>query len=316
MIDNNPSPETIVSICTITYKHAEFIKDTIEGVLMQEVNFPIEFIIADDNSPDNTEQIVKYYIDNHPKGNLIKYTKHSENKGMMGNFIWSLKECNGRYIALCEGDDYWTDSSKLQQQVDFLNNNEGYVACFHSAMVVNEKGLRIKKNKFSKLNLHDYSSEELKNGKVIPTLTNLFRNVISDVPEEFAKSGLGDKFLSSFLGNYGSAKYLAKITPAAYRVGNHGIWSKQDYVSKKKLNLMTVYQLWRYYDRIGDEKYANNLFINLTIQGYRIYPYIKSNSLLNNVEKAIMYGLYHTFSKIRVIRIYVFKFFKKSINIK
>jgi len=298
--NNNPPPEMIVSVCTITYKHASFIKDTIEGVLLQEVNFPIEFIIADDNSPDDTAEIVKHYQENHPKGHWINYTKHDDNKGMMENFIWALKECKGKYIALCEGDDYWTDPLKLQQQVDFLESNADYVACFHDAMVINEKELVIRENKFSKINLHDYNFEALKSGRVIPTLTNVFRNVIADIPEEFSQSGLGDKFLSSFLGNYGNAKYLKGIKPAVYRVGNHGIWSQQNYVSKKKLNLMTVYQLWRYYDRMGDHKSADILFNNLVIQGYRLYPYLPSGSILNKIEKGLLKLNYNFFKFLKL----------------
>ena len=107
----------------ITYGHENYIRDAIKGVLMQKVNFEIELIIADDNSPDNTESVV-YSFSNHPNYHWIKYAKHKENKGMMPNFIWAMEQTKGKYIALCEGDDYWIDQLKLQKQVDVLETNE------------------------------------------------------------------------------------------------------------------------------------------------------------------------------------------------
>ena len=98
-----------VSVCMITYGHEKFIEKAINGVLMQECNFEIELILANDCSPDSTNEKVKHCIDSHPRGHWIKNTMHPKNLGMMPNFIWALQECNGKYIALCEGDDYWTD---------------------------------------------------------------------------------------------------------------------------------------------------------------------------------------------------------------
>lgn len=115
-----------VSTVMITYNHEQYIKEAIEGILMQECNFKIELIIADDTSPDNTKLIVDDIIRNHERGHWIKYTRHPINKGMMHNFIWALDQTKGKYIALCEGDDYWIDPYKLQKQVDFLEKNEEY----------------------------------------------------------------------------------------------------------------------------------------------------------------------------------------------
>src|SRR5258706_16274760 len=98
----------IVSVCMITYAHEVFIAQAIHGVLQQETDFQIELIIAEDASPDNTEKIVAGIIKSHPKGNCIKYFRHPRNLGMRLNFIWALQKCSGKYVALCEGDDYWT----------------------------------------------------------------------------------------------------------------------------------------------------------------------------------------------------------------
>ena len=116
----------IVSVVMITYNHEKYIQQAVEGVLMQQTDFPIELIIADDASPDQTEKIVTTIKKKHPNGNWIKYTRHLQNKGMTENFMWALGQAQGKYIALCEGDDYWTDPYKLQKQVDFLEANEEY----------------------------------------------------------------------------------------------------------------------------------------------------------------------------------------------
>jgi glycosyltransferase involved in cell wall biosynthesis len=116
----NEVRDIFVSVIMITYKHEQFIAKAIEGVLMQKCDFEVELIIADDCSPDKTEEKVFQIIKNHPKNSWIKYTKHKTNKGMISNFNWALNQCKGKYIAMCEGDDYWTDPLKLQKQVDFL----------------------------------------------------------------------------------------------------------------------------------------------------------------------------------------------------
>lgn len=110
----------------ITYKHEAYIKEAIEGVLMQETNFDYELILSDDCSPDATEKIVREVIDSHPKGNKIKYFRHEKNLGMQNNSRFAFQKCSGKYVAICEGDDYWIDPYKLQKQVDFLEKNNDY----------------------------------------------------------------------------------------------------------------------------------------------------------------------------------------------
>ena len=129
-----------VSVVTITYGHEKYITETLDGVLMQQYEGPVEFIIANDNSPDATDEVVKkYFLENPAPSNFeIKYTKHETNKGMMPNFIWALEQATGEYIALCEGDDYWIDPLKLQKQVDFLEENLNYSFCTHRFLLKRE----------------------------------------------------------------------------------------------------------------------------------------------------------------------------------
>ncbi|MEO4006306.1 glycosyltransferase [Flavobacterium sp. CAU 1735] len=118
-----------VSVCMITYGHEKFIRQAIEGVLMQECDFDYELVIANDCSPDTTDEIVKDIIKTHPKAHKIHYFPHSKNLGMMPNFLFAMAQCKGEYVAMCEGDDYWITKDKLQKQVGILeaNPNTGLV---------------------------------------------------------------------------------------------------------------------------------------------------------------------------------------------
>ncbi|MFT6841263.1 MAG: glycosyltransferase involved in cell wall biosynthesis [Psychroserpens sp.] len=126
---NSIKNHIVVSVLMITYCHDNFIEEAINGVLMQVCDFDIQLILADDCSPDKTESVVNRIIREHPNGSWIKYKRHIENKGPVGNGIWALDQAKGKYIALCEGDDYWTDPLKLQKQVDFFEANADFAIC-------------------------------------------------------------------------------------------------------------------------------------------------------------------------------------------
>lgn len=163
-----------VSVVTITYGHEDFIIQTLDGILMQDYLGEIEFIIANDNSPDDTNKVIMTYFVNKvcPKNFSIKYTRHKYNKGMMPNFIWALKQCEGKYVALCEGDDYWTDPCKLSKQVNLLEKNKA-VGIVHSCyQVLKGNGSNFsRRNQIKRNNEYKYY---LESGD-IRTLTVCFR---------------------------------------------------------------------------------------------------------------------------------------------
>ena len=116
----------LVSISCITYNHKQYIRDAIEGFLMQRTNFPVEILIHDDASTDGTAEIIREYEKQYPW--LIKPVYQTENQYSKHNSFISISKIQygralGKYIAFCEGDDYWTDPYKLQKQVDFLESN-------------------------------------------------------------------------------------------------------------------------------------------------------------------------------------------------
>lgn len=125
--------DPIISVCMITYGHENYISKAIHGVLDQNTSMSFELVIANDCSPDRTDDIVKEIIESHPKGHLIKYYKHAKNLGMLSNFAFALNACRGKYIALCEGDDYWNDYNKLEIQSTFLETNQDFSLVGHNA---------------------------------------------------------------------------------------------------------------------------------------------------------------------------------------
>lgn len=121
--------EPLLSVVTITYNHKPYIRKCIEGVLMQKVNFPMEFIIAEDCSTDGTRAICEEYASKYSE--LIRLIISNTNIGCNPNELRAMTAAKGKYIAYCEGDDFWTDPLKLQKQVDFLESHPEYSVCFH-----------------------------------------------------------------------------------------------------------------------------------------------------------------------------------------
>ena len=132
----------------MTYNHGEFIKEAMNGIMMQETSFPIEVVVGDDFSTDNTLNIIREFsntenIDIHildrPRGE--DYDLKRQELGRLYNFQNIIENCKGKYIAILDGDDYWTDPLKLQKQVDFLENNKAYSIITHAADVFSDNVL-------------------------------------------------------------------------------------------------------------------------------------------------------------------------------
>jgi glycosyltransferase involved in cell wall biosynthesis len=227
--------QPIVSVCMITYGHEKYIEQAIEGVLMQQCDFEIELIVANDCSPDNTDLVVEKILKTHPKASSVNYIKQEKNIGMMPNFISTLKKCTGKYIALCEGDDYWTDPLKLQKQVDFLEANEEYVLCFHKIKVLRPDATLV--DDFITTVPEHYKTQETlaRLGNYIHTPSVVFRNIIKVFPHEFSLSPIGDYFLYIMLTNFGKVKML-NDTMAVYRYGV-GVFSALSNVNHIRANI-------------------------------------------------------------------------------
>ena len=221
-----------VSICMITYGHEDYIREAIEGVLMQECNFEVELILANDCSPDGTDDVIQDILANYPKHSCLKYFKHQKNLGMMPNFIFALKHCTRKYVAICDGDDYWTDPLKLQKQVDFLEANPDYVMCFHQIKILKIDGTIVEDFITTVPEEHETMKDCARFGNYIHTPSVVYRNVLSELPFEFKLSPIGDYFLYMMLAEHGKIKYI-KEEMAVYRHGV-GILSGNDNVLQLK----------------------------------------------------------------------------------
>lgn len=215
----------LVSVVMITYGHENFIKQAIESILIQQYQGDVELIISDDKSPDATEVVVREIIASHPNAKWIKYTRHDKNLGMMPNFIWSLLQAKGSYIALCEGDDYWTDPLKLQKQVDFMELNCDHVICGTYIDSLTDDGL-IETKKDLLFESQDFYGI-LKNNK-IKTLTALFRNVKITLPENV---NFGDMALLFELTKNGGQAAILPFKSAVYRIHSGGVYSSQNFMT-------------------------------------------------------------------------------------
>ena len=127
-----------VSVCIFTFNHEQFIEQAIESVLMQNTSFDFEIVIGEDCSTDGTRQIVASYQQRYP--DKIRAFMNDRNLGVMPNNVYTLSKCEGQYIALLDGDDYWLSVDKLQRQVDFLDSQRNYVLCFHDARILDPDG--------------------------------------------------------------------------------------------------------------------------------------------------------------------------------
>lgn len=172
------SSKALVAIRCITYNHQAYIRDALEGFVLQKTNFPFVAIVHDDASTDRTADIIREYAKKYP--NIIKpiletENQYSKNDDSLDRIMNAACEATGaKYIALCEGDDYWTDPMKLQKQVDFLESHPDYSMCFHNAIVHYENKSR-PNHPFVKLETREYQIEENVVNWIVPTASIIFR---------------------------------------------------------------------------------------------------------------------------------------------
>ena len=235
-----------VSVCMITYGHEKYIREAIDGVFMQETNFEIELIIADDASPDGTKEIIASICKNHPKGNSIKYFRQDSNIGMMPNFVFALTKSEGEYVAVCEGDDYWIDSLKLQKQVDFLDAHKSYSSCFTDVKILKNK-ITSETGALKEKHKKDSDAISVFYNLWIPTLTFVYRrSALLEFPPQFKKVNNGDLFLFYLLAQKGAIKYLDFIS-GVYRQHENGVWTGASKLSQINKSLVTLKEVKDYF---------------------------------------------------------------------
>ncbi len=173
--------EICVSIFMLTYNQEDYITQAIEGVLMQKTDFSIQLVIGEDCSTDNTRKIVLDYTEKYP--DKIKLILNETNIGLIANYVKTYTQCKGKYVAICDGDDYWTDPLKLQKQVSFLEKNPDYAIVYTNNKNLIPSGDILISDKQD--NLLTTTFNELVFNNYIPSVTVLFRN--KPLPERMSK---------------------------------------------------------------------------------------------------------------------------------
>lgn len=258
------SMKPLVSVIMITYGHEKYIEEAIRGVFLQKTNFPLELIISNDNSPDSTDEIVKNIIKSAPENISVNYIQHPENIGMHHNFTSALRTAQGKYIAVCEGDDYWTDENKLQKQIDFLEKNEDFTLTFHNVFIRNGETLSTDLDYEKRLSSKDvYTIDDLSKGNFIHTLSAVFRNIKIEFPEWYFSSFLGDYPIWMWLSKKGKIKYFPEKM-GVYRE-NVGVWSGKSQEEREFKTMLVLRNLIPDFEMLPDVKknltYTKNIYI-------------------------------------------------------
>jgi len=253
----NSIPENVtVSVLVQTYNHENFLKQCLDSILDQKTSFNFEIILGEDCSGDKTRDYCIEYAKKYP--NKIRLFLHKpENKIFVegvktGNFnaFYNLFNARGKYIAFCEGDDYWGDPYKLEKQIQFLNNNLEYSFSYHRfEEIFNSK---VESKQLLDQPTTDASRQELIFSKVHPLLSTLcFRKCLQEFPSQAFEVINVDTFIFSLLGNHGSAKFIQEIQPNFYRRHSGGIWTKNNKDIKLLTKSKTYEKLYEFYSEVG-----------------------------------------------------------------
>lgn len=233
-MDKNLDKMIKVSVYCMTYNHEKYIRDTLEGFINQKTDFLFQVIVHDDASTDGTKKIIQEYVAKYP--NIIRPIYQMDNQYSKGinivkTFVYP-KMC-GQYVAVCEGDDYWSDENKLQKQVDFLERNPEYSACVHNTEILDlyHNQTRVLNNAIEPYDL-EINHVLLEGGADYHTSSLVYRmkyahKIYFDNPPDFyyKPKHIGDYPLAIYLALEGKIRYFPEIM-SIYRLGTPGSWTK------------------------------------------------------------------------------------------
>lgn len=207
----------LVSICCITYNQARFIGQCMNGFLVQQTSFPVEILVFDDASTDGAQDILLSFASKDNRIRLFLQTENQWAKRRYGFIDWLIPAARGKYIALCEGDDYWTDPLKLQRQVDFLEANPGFVISSENCLIKDE--INNTDYVFSKEATRELFLQDLLDRRKFSTASVVFKNV--QLPLKII-DGFMDTNLWCYLTKFGRVHFSDRIS-SVYRRHSGGV---------------------------------------------------------------------------------------------
>ena len=235
--------QPLVSICSAVYNHEPYLRECFEGFVMQKTTFAFEVLVHDDASTDGSADIIREYTAKYPE--IFKPIYQQENqysKGIKVSATYQYPRAKGKYIAFCEGDDYWTDPLKLQKQVDFLEANPDYVVCSHHFDLYDESTKTFKPDWFKHIEEdfeYDLASFVTRKAWMTQPLTVLYRSKAWDQSEYKQYNNAKDVTLFYYLLRKGKGMLL-KDNMGIYRIHSEGIWSKVDKGKQTKAEMLTA----------------------------------------------------------------------------
>lgn len=244
-----------VSVQMLAYEHGAFIKQAIEGVLMQKTKFKYELIIGEDCSTDNTRIICEKYAKQYP--DIINLLPSDRNLGMIENGNRTFRACTGKYIAICEGDDYWTHHSKLQKQVEFLEKHNNYSMCFHKAKVIyNDKFKKSRDFPNHSLKADINLTDIIEKKWFIPSSSICFRKNSLELPTWINHIFGVDMAIQLIMATKGEIRYIDK-SMSAYRKHSGGI-SRISKPGNSQLKLVETFSFFNYYTNFEYDNLIKN----------------------------------------------------------
>lgn len=278
--------EPKVSVLMLAYNQERYVDEAIRSVMLQQTNFPFELIIGNDASTDATGAVCRAWQERYPQ--QIVLLDREQNLGLQQNFIQSYAHCRGQYVAICEGDDFWTNKHKLQKQVDFLDAHPDYSTCFHR--VVNyfeENGTKSLSNGGQK---RDTDIHDLAHHNYISNVSALFRrNLFGPLPEWFARVSTYDYAMHLLNAQYGKIHYMSRPM-AVYRQHGGAIWSEAG--TDKKLNIaLHIRELLLDYFRNQQTVYdiLRNSYREIGLNLIRYYHSIANEAMAADTRKRILH---------------------------
>jgi glycosyltransferase involved in cell wall biosynthesis len=257
VIDETVNKAPFVSVTMITYNHGEFIEDAIRGVLMQKTSFYFNLVIGDDNSNDKTREIILKYQKLFPDIIILKLPQ--SNLGVNVNSLSNNLFCTGKYVAICEGDDYWIDENKLEIQSLFLENNHDYVFCFHNALTLYDNNSSKPKNFVQIESDSEFNLDFFIERNIVPTASVVYsKEFASNLPIWFNNVVYGDYAIYLYILYKSKRKsYYFSKTMSVYRVHNQGVFSRlnnADGELSKNYHLLELYFFFYKYVFTGKYK--------------------------------------------------------------